>query len=291
MDLPPPAYVAQAVRRIATGQARPAEFLPLFELGLFDPDQGLTETGRAIEEAFLIQGRPDLAKSALRNAYAQAPMVQVLLQGLHGRGATPIEGALYLLEKHGITAGTPDDLRRLRAILLMLNPFDLLKFAPKTQTVRSVTVSEEREAPAVRVIEPHRPYSNLQQLRETLRACNDFIVWIEPHFPRKGLEPLAEEADSTRIKRVRILSGKANADERTVADYHRFQTQMKHRGIRAEWRILDPPPTHDRYIITKDAAWNVPPVNTLYKGDFSEIIKTTTKPPFEMWWKKAAELA
>jgi len=261
-----------------------------YDLGLFDPDAGLTEGGRAIEDAYWIQGDPDLAYPLLRQAYAQAPVVEVLLQGLHGRGATPIKGALYLLEKHGLAEGKSADLTTLRAILSMLNPFDLLKFSAKQQTVRSVTVPEDQQAPAVRVIQPDRPYSNLQQLRQTLRACREGIVWIESHFPRKGLEPLAEESDSTRIRRIRILSGKTNADARAVADYQRFKAEMKNRGISAEWRILDPMPTHDRYIITKDAVWNVPPVNTLYKGDFSEILQTSTKPPFEGWWKKAVEL-
>jgi len=266
--------------------------LTLHELGLFDGDYGdLTEAGRTLEDAYWVAGRPDLAKPVLREAYARTPVVQVLLQALHGRGATPISGALYMLEKHGLAKGTPAELKTLRAILSMLNPYELLKFAPKTQTVRSVTVPEEQEEPAVRVIEPDRPYSNLQQLRQTLRACKEFIVWIEPHFPRKGLEPLTEEADSTRIQRIRILSGKSTADARAIADYQRFKAEMENRGITAEWRILDPMPSHDRYILTKDAAWNVPPVNTLYKGDFSEILKTTTKPPLEGWWRKAVELA
>ncbi len=275
---------------MATGQPTASDVLYLLDLGLFNPDTGLTEPGRAIEDAYWIQGDPDVAQPMLRKAYARTPVVEVLLQGLHGRGQTPIKGALYLLERHGLAEGSGADLTTLRGILSMLNPFDLLKFAPKHQTVRSVTVPEEQQEPAVRVIEPDRPYSNLQQLRETLRACKEFIVWVEPHFPRKGLEPLADEADATRIKRIRILSGKSNADA-ALADYHRFQAEMKNRGISAEWRILDPMPTHDRYIITKGGAWNVPPVNTIYKGDFSEILKTTTTPPFEGWWKKAVELA
>lgn len=276
---------------MATGQPTASDVLHLLDLGLFSPDTGLTEAGRAIEDAYWIDGDQDLARPMLRQAYARTPVVEVLLQGLHGRGATPLKSALYLLQKHGLADGSAADLTRLRGILSMLNPFDLLKFAPKHQTVRSVTAPEQQQAPVIRVIEPDRPYSNIQQLRQTLRACKEFIVWIETHFPRKGLEPLAEEADSTRIQRIRILSGKANADARAVADYQRFRAEMKNGGISAEWRILDPMPTHDRYIITKDAAWNVPPVNTLYKGDFSEILKTTTKPPYEGWWKKAVELA
>ena len=42
---------------------------------------------------------------------------------------------------------------------------------------------------------------------------------------------------------------------------------------------------HDRFIVTRGKAWNVPPINTLYKDDYSEITATNA-PPFESWWQK-----
>ena len=36
---------------------------------------------------------------------------------------------------------------------------------------------------------------------------------------------------------------------------------------------------HDRFILGRSQAWNVPPVNTLFKGDYSEASKTPTRPP------------
>lgn len=35
---------------------------------------------------------------------------------------------------------------------------------------------------------------------------------------------------------------------------------------------------------------NVPPVNTLYKGDYSQASRTPTRPPFERWWADGAAL-
>ena len=42
----------------------------------------------------------------------------------------------------------------------------------------------------------------------------------------------------------------------------------------------------DRYIVGRNRTWSVPPVNTLLKGDYSEILATPTRPPFERWWEQ-----
>ena len=57
---------------------------------------------------------------------------------------------------------------------------------------------------------------------------------------------------------------------------------MRHRGIGVEWRVLQISDIdwHDRFILGRNEAWNVPPVNTLYKGDYSELTRTQ-RPPFE----------
>jgi hypothetical protein len=67
---------------------------------------------------------------------------------------------------------------------------------------------------------------------------------------------------------------------------------MNNLGIAAEWRVvpagvLD---LHDRYIISRSRTWNVPPVNSLHKGDYSEILATPTRPPFDKWWHQGASL-
>lgn len=62
--------------------------------------------------------------------------------------------------------------------------------------------------------------------------------------------------------------------------------------ISAEWRVVPKGKRdwHDRFIITKRKACNVPPLNILYKGDYSEAFNTTERPPFEAWWKDAVPL-
>jgi hypothetical protein len=77
----------------------------------------------------------------------------------------------------------------------------------------------------------------------------------------------------------------------TGSDFKRFQKEMAALGIAVEWRVIERSDQefHDRFIVTKGKAWNVPPVTTLYKGNYSEITATTA-PPFEAWWAKGKPL-
>jgi hypothetical protein len=46
---------------------------------------------------------------------------------------------------------------------------------------------------------------------------------------------------------------------------------------------------HDGFIITHGKAWNVPPLNTIFKGDYSQFTRTDV-PPFQAWWSKGTTL-
>jgi hypothetical protein len=44
------------------------------------------------------------------------------------------------------------------------------------------------------------------------------------------------------------------------------------------------------WLITEDVIYNIPPINTLYQGQYSEINKTENTPPFNEWWEQGKEL-
>jgi hypothetical protein len=228
-----------------------------------------------------------------RDALLTLPATQALVQGLHGRGAVSLSGALHFLARHGMAE--VDNPARLRAFLQVLNQAGIVAYSNKMQTVRITAPlpnGGEEFAPVVRVVEPDRPYSNVRHLREILRQCDGYIWWAEPHFSRKGLEPLADEADAERITEIRILSGPAQVDDKAKKDWKRFAAEMAALRIQAEWRVVEGRPEwHDRFILSKKQAWNVPPVNTLYKGDYSEASRTPTRPPFEKWWADGKPLS
>jgi hypothetical protein len=137
------------------------------------------------------------------------------------------------------------------------------------------------------IVAPDTPFGNVRMLRQVLRACVDHIWWAEPQFARKMLEPLYDEAASGMVKSICLLTGPPQADN-DRSDVKRFASEMATRGIAVEWRTVETRDRrwHDRYIVTRDRAWNVPPTNTLYKGDYSEIVPTAM-PPFETWWADA----
>jgi len=227
-----------------------------------------------------------------RDALLTLPATQALMQGLHGRGAVSFSGALHFMARHRLA--DVDQPARLRNFLQVLNQAEIVAYSKKYQTVRVTAPlpdGGEEFAPVVRVVEPDRPYSNVRHLREILRQCESYIWWAEPHFSRKGLEPLVDEADAERITDIRILSGPAQVNDKATKDWKRFQAEMSALGIVSEWRVVQPPlPWHDRFIVSRRQTWNVPPINTLYKGDYSEASRTPTRPPFEAWWADGAPL-
>lgn len=258
---------------------------PIFAVALTDP-------GDAFDEAWTVFGDRDAAQAILRDGYLALPQTEALVQGLHGRQPVKVDGALHLLARHRLA--DPAQVTEFRAFLQRLNDLEVVAYSKKAQTVRvvaSALVGEEPQ-PTVRVIERDRQYSNVLALRRTLRACRGHVWWADVHFSRKGLEPLVDEADATLIKEIRILSGPAQIGEKTGDDFARFQKEMTALGITAEWRVIEDRADldfHDRFIVTKGRAWNVPPINTLYKGDYSEITATSA-PPFESWWSKGKPL-
>ncbi len=147
----------------------------------------------------------------------------------------------------------------------------------------------DRDTRSYRVIRPDEPFSNLVRLRKVLRETEEFIEWADLHFSARGLEGIAVTVDPAAVRAIRILSGTANVNDRARKDFERFCAELKQKGIAAEWRTLTDF-AHDRFIITKNACYNVPPINSLLKGSYSEILETLNRPPFDEWWKKASPI-
>jgi superfamily II DNA or RNA helicase len=139
------------------------------------------------------------------------------------------------------------------------------------------------------VISPSTPYSNVVHLREVLRESEEFLYWADLHFHARALEEIAAAIDPARVRVIRILSGSANVDDKATRDFKRFVEEMTNKGISAEWRVLEHF-SHDRYIISKNACFNVPPVNSLLQGSYSEVMETPNRPPFADWWQSARRL-
>ncbi len=233
------------------------------------------------------------AHDAHQAALLRQPIVQALIQGLHGRGNIAFDGALHFLARHRLAK--MDEATAVRAFLVILNAAGIVVWSQKRQTVRVAIEPPDEStdfAPVVRVIERDRPFSNALHLRQILRSCEDYIWWAEPHLPRKALESLVLEADRAKIAEIRLVSAPREIDEATRTDWKRFRSEMRALGITAGWRTAKPGALalHDRFIIGRREAWNVPPVNSLHKGDYAEAFKTPNRPPFSDWWDASSPL-
>jgi len=257
--------------------------------------EGEEASGDAIAsyEGYFVYGSPEQATDVHRLALLRQPVTQALIQGLHGRGTIPFDRALHFLARHRLAR--LDEATSLRSYLTILNKAGIVVWSAKHQTVRVVMELPEPSPdfePVVRVIDKDRPFSNVMHLRQMLRSCEDYIHWAEPHLPRKALESLVVEADRAKITSIKLVSSPREVDETTKKDWNRFRTEMQALAITAEWRIAAPGTLglHDRYIVGRRQVWNVPPVNSLHKGDYAEAFASPNRPPFDQWWNAATDL-
>jgi hypothetical protein len=267
----------------------------LARLRLLDLVEGDEASGDAIAgyEGYFVFDSPEQATDVHRLALLRQPVTQALIQGLHGRGTMAFDGALHFLARHRLAR--LDEATAVRSLLTILNKAKIVVWSAKMQTVRVVMELPEPSPdfePVVRVIEKDRPFSNVMHLRQMLRSCEDYIHWAEPHLPCKALESLAVEADRAKISSIKLVSSPREVDEATRKDWKRFRTEMQALGITAEWRVAAPGTLglHDRYVIGRRQVWNLPPVNSLHKGDYAEAFASPNRPPFDQWWNAATEL-
>lgn len=227
-----------AIRAATLGTAAEGDVQLLRRLGFLTGRREPNSNGRRLYDAAWVYDETKAVAILHRDALLTLPATQALMQGLHGRGAVSVSGALHFLARHrmaDVAAPGP-----LRGFLHVLNQANIVAYSKKHQTVRitaPLPEGGEEFAPVVRVVDPDRPYSNVRHLREVLRRCDGYIWWADPHFSRKGLEPLIDEADADRITEIRILSGQAQVNETAERDWRRFHAEMAGLGISAEWRV------------------------------------------------------
>lgn len=186
---------------------------------------------------------------------------------------------------------------RLERVLSEEELFGLFNLTPPVRLkegkkeIIDTRVREEELIPShrVTVVRPEEPYSNVLKLRQLLRESEEYLWWIDLHFPARGLEELIYSLDPSLVREVKILSGPDNVDPRARRDFSRFKEELANKGIAAEWKILKGF-SHDRFIISKNHCYNVPPLNSLLRGQYSEISATPNEPPFEQWWQQAISI-
>lgn len=266
--------------------------------GLTDEDGDVTSAGQALHKRRWVLGDADGASEAVGRALRPLLPVQVIEQELRGFPAVPEDGVLELLQVHRAAPAdlTVDDLR---PTLRHWNELGVLVYSRKTKSVRVGRLPDENEAApgeddriAV-LVSPQTPYSNVVRLRRILRRLRGTVYWVDKHFNARAFEDLIDEIDSDAVDEVRILSGSADnvLTSKSFRDYGRFEEEMSNRGVVSEWRVAASDiaaDLHDRWLLDDKSRYNLPPVNSFYKGQYSEILQTESDPPVSEWWEASA---
>jgi hypothetical protein len=258
-------------------------------------DGALTDAGRGLFRLAWVLGKHEDAEQALAQAVRLLTPVQVIEQELRGMGPVPEDGVINLLHQH---RALPMDLsaNTIRPMLRWLNANGVLVYSTKTKSIRSLAPAPDAalagEVQAIAaMISPKTPYRNVVKLRRVIRPMRGVVWWADPHFGARALEELAEELETTEITEIRILSGDQASvlSDKSGKDFKRFSDEMSQKGVTAIWRVDPQRDWHDRWLADDKTAWNLPPVNTLYKNDYSEISPASERPPLQEWWDRSSD--
>jgi hypothetical protein len=253
-----------------------------------------TPEGRSyVEERFVRDNQArarELLAQALRTYLPAATIVQ-LLAGVPRADRAVAETVLRL---QGYGEGLTD--RGLGSLLGVMNGAGLIRYAKgKGLTVLAQPTHNEAPPPTI-LISPKTPFANRVWLRRILEECSGFIYWLDKHFLPVGLEALWEACDGNRISEVRILSLSMpdNSGPRAVKVYRLLQQDLAVRSITLEWRFIDSQlvrDDHDRWIIGSKTARNVPNVNAIFSGQYSELNSSSShvdlRALFDGYWSSA----
>lgn len=253
----------------------------LMQLGLVNDDTlgaEVTELGKAYFDARFIKTDIEESNKILREALLKFPPAEALLQLLYGVDLAKKDNALAVLKSRGFWFYS--DETPLTHFLLLLNQVGLIAYSSKLKTIRILhnVRNEQCKIPENIYIDRATPYSNIEWLRRILTECSGHIYWLDKHFLKSGLKYLWEIADASKIKSITIISILLkDHDESTIDEYRRLKRQLYNCGIKLEWLIISPASirdSHDRWILTQSAGWNLPDIGTIISGNRSEINKS-----------------
>jgi hypothetical protein len=149
-------------------------------------------------------------------------------------------------------------------------------------------------------ISPDLPYRNRINVYKAFANCTDYLWWMDKHFRCYGLELLEDFCSQTQVlpfKEVRVLcSSEVGQSElnRLRRQCTQLRLQLANSGIQLEMRVLRGSSLlssiHDRYIISSSAAFNLPPVGSLRRGQQGSITLDETPTDFSALWNQAQVL-
>lgn len=269
----------------------------LQELGLVEGG-ALTPQGDEYYNACFLRADRDRADRLLRALLLNYKPAEAILQMLSGVPDARRDAAESVLRSQGLGDGLSD--REVGSLLMLMNRGGVIKYT-KARGSFNVLVkpSAAPEVPKSVFVSPETPYGNRIWLRRILEEPEGFIYWLDKHFMPQALESLWEAADGTRISEIRVLSLKLpdNSGKKALRAYSDLKKELRTRGISFEWRVIPSKAvraTHDRWIIGRASARNVPNVNAIFSGQHSEMSQSESAEElchvFEAYWDQGRQI-
>jgi hypothetical protein len=251
------------------------EFLTI--IGLAQDGERLSNLGREYFRARWIFADNQRADEILRSALLTHPVVILLCQVFHGRGAVRRSQLCDLLTAETIPA-SEEEIGRL---LLILSQFTLITYNKQKNTfVVHITPQKPTQPPVTAFLAPQTPFSNVQRFKEVLDTAQGELIWLDKHFDRKAFPLLADVADGTKLTKVVIISGDYNLNDAAKLDFSLLQRELSERGVELEWLMVEKVnlrDVHDRWLVSDNWAYNIPPVNSIFGGQAAEVSQSNDR--------------
>lgn len=265
----------------------------LKSISFIDENKQLTEVGKNYYYNSLVLNDKNTAYEFLSGKLIELKSVQLICQILWGRLNIKKENIANLLYIEGIISSKENI--NIGPFIGLLSKCKIISYNKKNGYIQILFNPRSEKQVNTSFLSPDTPYTNIRSFRNILEKCDGFIWWFDKQFSLKGFEPLSDIADGTKINEIKMLMGKtSNVNEKMKNEFNRFKKEMEIRGIKIECRVIIDKTLfhdiHDRWIISENVTYNLPPINSIYKGQYSEIKITEQIPPFNNWWEKGLDI-
>lgn len=158
-------------------------------------------------------------------------------------------------------------------------------------------IGQQDEFSSETMIRPEKPFLNRILIQETIDKCDEYIYWVDKYFSPEGLRHLYKSLnhrEKNTIKEIKILTSLIKTDTELRNSFKEFKNDLQSNGINCELRVISDrklySSIHDRWIISKDKCFNLPSVDVVKRGQYSEIKETYNIPPFNEWWINSLDI-
>ena len=241
----------------------------------------LTSRGKEYYIQMFIKNNEVEAKKILSEALKLHPAIILISQILSGSKNIKRINIYNLLRHHNFDFDFPKEVE-LNNFLEILKFGKIISYNKNTRDVKVLWQQEAESLSAHQFISPDTPFSNIKRLKDIIKSLKGTVYWIDKHFDKKAFDILVDSVDASKISNFIIISGEANKTQSAVNEFLKLKGELHNKGTNIEWKIITDQNTlssfHDRWLCDSKDAWNIPPVNSIFKGQESEMLRTSNKP-------------